>query len=192
MWFKAAGFEGRFEVTNCGRIRSIDRMVPNWPKGERPVKGRELKCVKDKSGYKRVDTRSRGKAHSKGKSVLLHRIIAQTFIKNPNEYKEVNHIDGDKLNNNILNLEWCTKEYNHKHAWESGLCDKQKRPVVSHSNGLGVWYPYMRKVIEDGFNPSLVHAAINGSQKTHGKMKWSYCPTITNIQNLKINRWNNG
>lgn len=185
MWFKAAGFKERFEVTECGRLRSIDRMVPNWPKGMRPVKGRELKCSAGKSGYKMVDARSRGKSESKGQLLYLHRIIAETFIPNPSRFSVVNHIDGNKKNNKVTNLEWCTKEYNHKHAWAEGLIDSVKTPVMSERNGVGVWYPYMRNVIEGNFNPSLVHAAINGRQKTHGKMKWHYCP-VTNTKNKLV------
>lgn len=58
-----------------------------------------------------------------GKDVYIHRLVAKAFCPNPNGYKEVNHIDGNKENNNAYNLEWCTRSQNNKHAYETGLRD---------------------------------------------------------------------
>lgn len=176
MWFDAVGYEGRLQVTKCGMVRSVDRYVNNWPKGKRLLKGKVLKCSKNKAGYKSVDTRRRGKKGlSGGGFVLLHRIIASTFLENKEGLPVVNHIDGDKTNNKVENLEWCTVEYNHRHAWESGLCDKQKKPVIaSDTNGFGFWLPHMHSA--KWASASLIHAAIHGRQKTHRGMTWDYCP----------------
>lgn len=62
----------------------------------------------------------------KGKTVYVHRLLAQAFIKNPRDCDCVNHIDGVKTNNTIQNLEWCTKGENNTHAWKSGLQDAHK------------------------------------------------------------------
>lgn len=177
MWFDAIGLDRRFQVTRCGMIKSVDRHVDNYPKGKRLIKGRVLKCSIDKAGYKRVDTRNRIKGT--GSYELLHRVIAKTFIENPLELPCVNHIDGNKLNNNVSNLEWCDQSYNSLHAWRTGLCDSTKTPVMCSADGVGVWYPYMRKALEDGCNPSLIHAAINGRQRTHKGFSWVYCDTNT-------------
>lgn len=56
-----------------------------------------------------------------GKSYLTHRLIAIAFIPNPNNYEYINHIDGNKLNNSVDNLEWCTMQHNIKHAYDTGL-----------------------------------------------------------------------
>lgn len=56
-----------------------------------------------------------------GKTRLIHRAVAQTYLKNPNGLPEVNHIDGNKTNNSVKNLEWCTRNHNLKHAYDNGL-----------------------------------------------------------------------
>ena len=58
--------------------------------------------------------------------IIVHKAVAYTFIPNPNNLPEVNHKDGDKTNNNVNNLEWCTSHYNQQHKYNSGLLDKQK------------------------------------------------------------------
>lgn len=191
MWFDAFGFEGRLQVTRCGMVRSVDRVVDNYPRGKRLIKGRLLKCSVDKSGYKRVDLRVKSKlGTSSGKSVLLHRIVASTFIPGFGDDLVVNHIDGNKLNNNVSNLEWCTKEYNHKHAWKSGFCDSQKKPVIAFEcGGFGVWLPSMHYA--RWASASLIHAVIHGRQKTHRGMKWDYCPIPENSEYAKLTEQQN-
>ena len=73
----------------------------------------------------------------KGKTHLLHRLIAKAFIENPNNYPCINHKDGNKLNNLIDNLEWCTKAMNNKHAYDTGLKIgywKNKKGKYHHSS----------------------------------------------------------
>ena len=84
-------------------------------------------------GYYYVYLRLNGKTYTKA----LHRVIAETLISNPNNFTEVNHIDGNKKNNKVENLEWCSKSYNIKHAYEHGLTkasvEQIKRPVFQYS-----------------------------------------------------------
>jgi len=79
--------------------------------------GREIKAQKSSSGYLRVELWQNGI----GKKYLVHRLLAQAFIPNPDEKPQVNHIDGDKRNNALSNLEWVTQSENQKHAYETGL-----------------------------------------------------------------------
>lgn len=78
---------------------------------------RKLKCSIDKSGYLKIRLINK----SGRKSMYLHRLLAINYISNPFNKPHINHIDGNKLNNNISNLEWCTHKENMKHAWDNNL-----------------------------------------------------------------------
>lgn len=79
--------------------------------------------------------------------VKLHRLVAEMFIPNPNNLPEVNHLDGDKLNNNAWNLEWCTKAENMNHAYANGLIKRTGRPKISPID-----VKIIREAINIGFN----------------------------------------
>lgn len=113
LWRDVVGYEGFYQVSNLGSVRSLDRVVNN-----RRVKGRVLKPFQDKDGYKKVNLVMGGK---KRRQFMIHRLVSKMFIPNPENKPEVNHKDGNKQNNNIDNLEWVTKRENARHAWDNGL-----------------------------------------------------------------------
>lgn len=127
IWKAAKGYEGQYEVSNFGGIRGIDRVVQQKNKwggiSKVKIKGRERMPQNGSSGYHIVTL--------KGKSKLLHRIIAQTFIPNPYNLREVNHIDGNKKNNIISNLEWVSREQNIRHGYDTGLIRQSSGSSVS-------------------------------------------------------------
>jgi len=118
-WKPIKDFEGIYEVSNDGRVRSLDKKVnvsnQYGAKAKRIIKGRELKQIFNGMYY--VVGLSN---NNKMKQYFVHRLVAETFIDNPNNYNCVNHIDCNKLNNNVNNLEWCSKEYNTSVAWKDG------------------------------------------------------------------------
>lgn len=95
------------EVSTLGRVRTLDRVVSNG-KGTRVEKGMILKQWLNKRGYLRVAFRKDSKLVNKP----VHRLVAQTFIPNPDNLPQVNHKDCNPQNNSVSNLEWCTHEYN--------------------------------------------------------------------------------
>lgn len=103
-------YEGLYQI-NCNGI--IKSLINN--KGCK--RDKILKPKEDRKGYLRIGLTK----NKKQKFLLVHRLVAQTFIANTNNYPVVNHIDGNPLNNNINNLEWCTYSYNTKHAYKIGL-----------------------------------------------------------------------
>ncbi|QDI90242.1 hypothetical protein EPH95_02860 [Salicibibacter halophilus] len=116
IWRDIDGYEKYYQVSNTGEVRSKDREVYNG-RGFRFSKGRILNKSKTTTGYLKVDLRVNGRR----KSVKVHRLVAKAFIENPGNKPNVNHIDGNPINNNADNLEWCTQKENMSHAHETGL-----------------------------------------------------------------------
>lgn len=104
IWRSIDGYEGLYEVSNTGLIRSLDRFVGNRNR----IKGKILSIRIEKDGYCSVALSKDGKI----KRYKIHRLVAQAFIPNPEGLPQVNHKDENKTNNNVDNLEWCTSKYN--------------------------------------------------------------------------------
>lgn len=110
------GYEDIYMISNYGTIKSTDRYVKN-KNGYRKIYGKILKARVDKYGYLRIGLMK----NKKQKHYLVHRLVAETFIPNPDKFPIINHKDGNKLNNHISNLEWCNQSYNIIHAYKAGL-----------------------------------------------------------------------
>jgi hypothetical protein len=108
IWKSVVGYEGFYEVSSLGRVRSLDRTIKLYNGGSYVRKEKTLVQIKDKRGYLKLKLLKNGKM----KTFFVHRLVAQAFISNPNELPQVNHKDENKLNNKVENLEWCTQQYN--------------------------------------------------------------------------------
>lgn len=107
VWKDIDGYDGYYQVSNMGRVRSVDRIV-NGRWGDTFRKGIVLKQKTNNKGYKMVDLHKDGKP----KTYQVHRLVAESFIPNPNNNPIINHKDENKLNNHVDNLEFCTQSYN--------------------------------------------------------------------------------
>ena len=116
---------GLYEVSNTGLVKSLPRVKIN-NRGKQITKVKILKPNDFNGGYFKVPLTN--KEHIR-KYFLVHRLVAQAFIPNPNNLPQVNHIDGNKENNCITNLEWCTREDNIKHAYKIGLNPSRKKII---------------------------------------------------------------
>lgn len=119
VWKPVKGFESFYEVSDCGNIRSIERYI-NLPTHSYLKKQKLLTQFKDGRGYKHVKLYD-GFGHPK--SLCIHRVVLPTFLENSDNLPEINHMDGNKLNNRLDNLEWCTRSYNIEHIYANGLRD---------------------------------------------------------------------
>jgi hypothetical protein len=121
VWKSVKGFEACYEISNLGNVKSLDRHVL-ISTGSRFQKGRTISQRINNCGYVSVRLSKNGYT----KTCFIHRLLAEAFLSNPDELPMVNHIDGNKLNNLIENLEWCSHSQNIQHAYDNGMIDSNK------------------------------------------------------------------
>lgn len=116
VWLDIEGYEGYYQISNKGRVRSLDRVVPCSRTTSRKLRGRLLKLCPDSSGYIIIVLQKDGEK----KSVKVHRLVATHFLDRIPGKDIINHIDCDKTNNCVSNLEWCTPKENTGHMHRLG------------------------------------------------------------------------
>jgi len=102
VWKDVPGYEGSYQASTDGRVRSLDRHVNHYSGGKSLIKGKVLTPRPRKNGYESICLRNEAGA----KDMLVHRIIAITFLERANNKPMINHLDGVKTNNAVTNLEW--------------------------------------------------------------------------------------
>ena len=167
-WLPVVGFEGFYEVSNFGRVRAVERIVVGGHGTcNRKAEAKEKKLNVAKTGYPVVNLYK----DNKYKQIPVHRLVAEAFIPNPNNYPVVNHLDGNKLNNNVSNLEWCTQQRNVLHAFETGLVKKNAGRKVKNLE-TGCVY---RSEGEAARRTGLSQTAISKYARTgRGGQKWEF------------------
>jgi len=128
-WRCVYGYEGIYEISNHGAVRSLTRKSKHSRGGSRTLKGRLMKngyC----GDYDAVQLSKYGKVTNH----LIHRLVASSFIDNPDNKKCVNHKDGNKKNNHSYNLEWCTYSENEKHSYS----ELGKKPNKTNLGNVGI------------------------------------------------------
>lgn len=164
-WKPVFGYEGYLEVSECGKVRSLDRTVWNG-KVYRVCKGKLLSTRPGSHGYPMAHIMIDGVRTSH----LVHRLVAEAFIPNPNELPQVNHKDGVKDNNHAENLEWCTASQNTRHAVQHGLAIPNKtRRKLTEPDVRGVRRLHAEGMSQSsiatkyGVSPSTIHDVIRGN-----------------------------
>ena len=162
-WRDIKGYEGLYQVSNLGRVRSLNC------RGHKGCIG-ILTPRLDGKGYEMVALYKEGKA----RNTKVHRLVAQAFIPNPNNYPQVNHKDEDKTNNNVDNLEWCTNEYNHNYGTRNERVAKSlSKKVICITTGE--IFNSMREACRKyDINTGRMTECCQGKRKTAGGYKWEY------------------
>lgn len=174
IWKDVVGYEEKYQVSNKGRVRNkINKKI--------------LKKRIGTSGYYKVNLYR----NKKVKTMEIHRLVAVAFIKSSKNKNEVNHIDGNKLNNNIINLEWVTHKENIEHAWKNKLfesvreasrrCGKDNpnaKKVYQIKNNIiiGVFDTIKEAAIKTNTNQTNIGKCCNNKRNTANGFEWSFIP----------------
>lgn len=176
VWKDVDGYEGYYQVSNLGRVRSLERIVKRGSNSLRIAGKIKVQRI-NSNGYMRVFLNKEGVS----KLALVHRLVAAAFVENPNSYGYVDHIDSDRLNNCASNLAWCTQGDNIHLAYERGrrrhvrlsqeaierLSAANRRQVIRDD---GKVYKSVGDAADDiGVTGAMVSHVLNGRAKTaHG------------------------
>lgn len=167
VWMPIKGYEGLYEVSNHGRIRSLPK------RGF--YKTALLKQRDNGFGYKICILTK----NNKRRTFMVHRIVAEAFLPNTKNKKQVNHIDGNKYNNNLDNLEWCTNSENQLHKFRTLGCEahggKPKREIVCRETGIKYSSAYDASRLT-GINRSNIFSVASRKYgyKTAGGFHWDF------------------
>ena len=172
VWRDIKEYEGCYQVSDLGRVKSLNYLHTG--------KERVLVGIKDKYGYLSVSLCKDGKI----KHYLLHRLVAQTFIPNPDNLPQINHKDEDKTNNAASNLEWCDRKYNNNYGTRNERVAKGLRNHPNKSKTVSQYtidgtlvgsYPSTNEAErQTGYSNGNISACCRGKMKQAYGFVWKY------------------
>lgn len=168
LWKDVVGYEGYYQVSNLGNVKSLDRVISTGR-----YHGRVMKLTIKRKGYKSVNLTKDGKGTVKP----VHRLVAIAFIPNPENKPFVNHLDETPGNNNVDNLEWVTAKENKNYG--TGVERQAKsisKPikVIYQDNTFEIWESGDVLAKEFGINRGGISSVLTGHRKSHHGMKFEY------------------
>ena len=173
IWKDIKDYEGLYQVSNMGRVKSLERTVWNG-RGYRIIPEKILKGLDNGYGYLFVILCKEGK----DKNCRINRLVAQAFLPNPDNLPIINHKDEDKYNNHMDNLEWCSHSYNNTYNDRAKKAGKKlSKPVfsVDKESGLIMWWSSAREAERcTGINSSNIIKCCKGKMKSCGNHYWFY------------------
>ena len=155
IWKDIPGYEGLYQASNLGRIKSLDKVVfqkaKNNSVSKHIYKGKILKPILHDNGYNYVTLNY--------KIISVHKLIAKTYLQNNEKLPQINHKDGNKTNNNINNLEYCSASYNMKHAYKNNLINmySERRKRSNNINIMKANIHNYKKIINNSTNQEHIN-----------------------------------
>jgi len=171
IWKDIKGYEGLYQVSNIGRVKSLERTVPRKNGSKLPIKERILKPKANRDGYLTVVL---CKGSGKRKGFLVHRLVCEAFHKNPKNKPCVNHIDENKTNNTAGNLEWCTYSENNKHGTRTARTCKSVGQYTPNGELVKIWQSTREVERQLGFSNNHIGDVARGERKTAYGYVWKY------------------
>lgn len=170
-WRPIPGYEGYYEVSNMGRVKSLNRYTQSrWGT---PIfhKSQMMKCRVASNGYRHVKLTKEGRC----KEPLVHRLVAEAFLTNPLNLPQVNHKDGNKSNDVVSNLEWCSQSENQLHSRRvlKRVCGLPRKPVECIDTGE-VFETAHHAARAYGLRPAGVYYVCEGRNTHAGGMHFKY------------------
>lgn len=174
IWKDIPGYEGLYQVSNLGRVKSLERSVIKGQGGLYKIEEKIMKGSKDGSGYLFVQLCKEGKR----KFYKIHRLVASAFLDNPNNLSELNHKDEDKTNNRVDNLEWCNHKYNSNYGSRNERVAKAiSIPVLQFSKTgefIHKWDSATEASRVLGINQGNIWSCLKGKYKSAYGFIWHY------------------
>ena len=172
-WKDIKGYEGLYQVSNMGRVKSLGRIVIRKNGKKLSIKERILNPWISCGGYLQVELHN---GSGKRNTPKVHRLVCEAFHENPENKPCVNHIDENKANNEASNLEWCTYEENNTHGSRLARIAKSlSKPVGQYTPDgqlVKIWQSALEVQRRLGVDPSAIRKVARGEQKTAYGYVW--------------------
>lgn len=159
-WKDISGYEGLYQVSNLGRIKSTPR---------EGTKGGIIKQF-SANGYMKVNLHKDGKEHF----IYTHRLVAIAFITNQDNKPQINHKNGNKHDNRVINLEWSTSEENLEHAIKNGLKTLKKVGQYKNGNLVAIYRSCHYASVKTNIQYATIYRCLMGIYKQAGGYEWKY------------------
>lgn len=171
IWKDIEGYEGLYQVSNIGNVKALAKTV-NSSYGKKRTRKELIKSnLRDGNGY--LFTRL-GMSKKEMKTILIHRLVALTFIPNPENKRTVNHINGIKKDNRVENLEWASHKENTQHAIRTGLIKFRKaKKVICVETGI-IYKSIKEASVILNINMTGINKCCVGKQKKAGNFQFKY------------------
>lgn len=164
VWKPIKDYENLYQVSNCGRVKSLGNGKSN------NSKEKILKPKKDTRGYLHLNLCKDGKL----KTFRVHRLVAEHFIPNPLNLPQVNHKDENKENNCVENLEWCDAKYNNNYGTRTEKCSKKVFQFTKSGKFIREWESATVVQRELGYFQTYISSCCNGRYKSAYGFIWTY------------------